>query len=73
MTAPDLSHPVSPCTCAAHDPPQLYTIHDITCGPAFKAAAVSVLTEAEAEVDEGMGLGGHEHEEPAILVLDTWR
>lgn len=45
---------------------QLYTIHDITCGPAFKSAALGLLKAAEADEDE-------EQTEPVIIVLETLR
>lgn len=48
---------------------QLYTIHDITCGPAFKAAALDLLAAAEAEVDEGL----EQQTEPVIMALETLR
>lgn len=50
-------------------PSQLYTIHDITCGPAFKAAALDLLTAAEVEVDEGFG----QQTEPVVMALETLR
>lgn len=49
---------------------QLYTIHDITCGPILKTAALELLTAvAEAEVDEGVG----QQTEAAAMVLGTSR
>ncbi|CAM9275179.1 unnamed protein product [Ectocarpus fasciculatus] len=49
---------------------QLYTIHDITCGPVLKAAALELLTAvAEAEVDEGVG----QQTEAVAMVLETSR
>ncbi|CAB1098104.1 unnamed protein product [Ectocarpus sp. CCAP 1310/34] len=49
---------------------QLYTIHDITCGPVLKAAALELLTAvAEAEVDEGVG----QQTEAVAMVLGTSR
>lgn len=57
--------PAVTCFCSS----QLYTIHDITCGPAFKAAALDLLTAAEAEVEEGFG----QQTEPVIMALETMR
>ncbi|CBJ27230.1 conserved unknown protein [Ectocarpus siliculosus] len=49
---------------------QLYTIHDITCGPVLKAAALELLTAvAEAEVDEGDG----QQPETVAMALKTSR
>ncbi|CAM9660731.1 unnamed protein product, partial [Ectocarpus sp. 13 AM-2016] len=49
---------------------QLYTIHDITCGPVLKAAALELLkAAAEAEVDEGDG----QQTETVAMALETSR
>ncbi|CAM9821657.1 unnamed protein product [Ectocarpus sp. 6 AP-2014] len=49
---------------------QLYTIHDITCGPVLKAAALELLTAvAEDEVDEGDG----QQTETVAMALETSR
>lgn len=53
--------------CAPHVHEQLYTIHDITCGPAFKTAALELLRGDETDQ------GGRGQSGPVILVLETLR
>lgn len=50
-------------------PSQLNTIHDITCGPTFRAAALELLKEAKDEAEKGLD----ESTEPVIMVLETLR
>lgn len=54
-------------------PSQLRMIHDITCSPAFKSAALVLLSEEKTDERRATEAAAKERPEPLIVALDSLR